>query len=336
MALNRQRPTSRRLTSLATAAGLLGGLALTACSGGPGGGSLQGAGATFPSAIYQRWFADLAGKGEAQVNYQSVGSGAGVRQFNAGTVDFAASDKPLVASEAAAVKRGVVQIPLTAGAIAVAYNHPGCQLRLSQAQLVQIFEGRITNYRQLGCTDQAIRVIFRSDGSGTTYNFTRSLSAFSPSWKAGPGAAKSVQWPTGIGAKGNEGVAASLQQLKGGLGYVEASYVREPLQAAAIQNAAGAFSGPSTAEAAQALASIELGPDLTGSDPNPRAGYPIVTFSWILLYRTGNGAKLPALRKAFGYALTDGAQAEAPALGYVSLPAPVLERARAALATVGS
>ena len=321
---------------------LIGAANLSACSGGSGGGSgsdgrvnLQGAGATFPAPLYQRWFQDLAGQGAARVNYQSVGSGAGVRQFQAGTVDFAASDKPLEAEEAATIKRGVVQLPMTAGAIAVAYNLPGCNLKLSQAQLVGIFEGKISNYQQLGCADQPIKVVFRSDGSGTTYNFTNSLSAFSPAWKTGPGAAKSVKWPTGIGAKGNEGVAASLQQLEGAIGYVEPAYVRGSLQAAAIQNAGGAYAKPSTAEAAQALASIDLGADLTGSNPNPSAGYPIVTFTWILLYKSGNGAKQPGLQKAFGYTLSDAAQAEAPGLGYVSLPAPVLERARQALGTIG-
>ena len=334
-------PLSRSLDPLGTAIGLIGVLALGACGGRPSGGSgdgagstLQGAGATFPAPLYQRWFQELAGKGEARVNYQSVGSGAGVRQFQAGTVDFAASDKPLAADEAASIQRGVVQLPMTGGAIAVAYNHPGCSLRLSQAQLVGIFEGRIRNFKELGCSDLPVKVVVRSDGSGTTYNFTNSLSAFSPSWKAGPGAAKSVQWPTGVGAKGNEGVAASLQQVKGAIGYVESAYVRGTLQAAAIQNAGGAYAKPTTAEAAQALASVELGPDLTGSSPNPKAGYPIVTFTWILLYKSGNGAKLPALQKAFGYTLSDTAQAGAPSLGYVSLPAPVLEKARKALATL--
>jgi phosphate transport system substrate-binding protein len=329
---------SPKITALTATACLLGGLSLSACGAGGGGassGNLQGAGATFPAPLYQRWFQDLASKGEARVNYQSVGSGAGVRQFEAGTVDFAASDKPLEASEAAAIQRGVVQIPMTAGAIAVAYNNPGCSLKLSQAQLVGIFEGKLKNYKELGCADQAIKVVFRSDGSGTTYNFTNSLSAFSPSWKAGPGAAKSVKWPTGIGAKGNEGVAASLQQVKGSIGYVESAYVRGTLQAAAIQNAGGTYAKPSTAEAAKALASIDLGPDLSGSNPNPQAGYPIVTFTWILLYKSGNAAKLPALQKAFGYTLSDAAQAGAAALGYVSLPAPVLAKGRAALTTVG-
>jgi len=320
--------------------GLLAVLALTACGGsGSGGGAssarLQGAGATFPAPIYLRWFQDLASKGEVKVNYQSVGSGAGIRQFEAATVDFAASDKPLSDEDAAGIQRGAVQVPMTAGAIAVAYNNPGCELKLTQQQLVEIFEGKITNYSDLGCRDQAIKVVYRSDGSGTTYNFTQSLSAFSPAWASGPGSGKSIKWPIGLGAKGNEGMAASLQQIKGALGYVESSYVRGDLQAAALQNAGGSYAKPTTKEAAEALGSIDLGPNLTGSNPNPKAGYPIVTFTWILLYKSGNGDKLKSLQQAFNYTLSDAAQANAPALGYVSLPANVLQKARAAVASIG-
>jgi phosphate transport system substrate-binding protein len=296
---------------------LLGVLALTACGGSGGdssGARLQGAGATFPAPIYLRWFQDLAAKGSVKVNYQSVGSGAGIRQFDAATVDFAASDKPLSEADAAAVKR---------------------DLKLSQQQLVSIFEGKITNYSDLGCGDQAIKVVYRSDGSGTTYNFTKSLSAFSPAWASGPGSGKSIKWPTGLGAKGNEGMAASLQQIKGALGYVESSYVRGDLQAAALQNAGGSYAKPTTKEASEALGSIDLGPNLTGSNPNPKAGYPIVTFTWILLYKSGNGDKLKSLQQAFNYTLSDAAQANAPALGYVSLPANVLQKARAAVASIG-
>ena len=320
--------------------GLLAVLALTACGGsGSGGGAssarLQGAGATFPAPIYLRWFQDLASKGEVKVNYQSVGSGAGIRQFEAATVDFAASDKPLSDEDAAGIQRGAVQVPMTAGAIAVAYNNPGCELKLTQQQLVEIFEGKITNYSDLGCRDQAIKVVYRSDGSGTTYNFTQSLSAFSPAWASGPGSGKSIKWPIGLGAKGNEGMAASLQQIKGALGYVESSYVRGDLQAAALQNAGGSYAKPTTKAAAEALGSIDLGPNLTGSNPNPKAGYPIVTFTWILLYKSGNGDKLKSLQQAFNYTLSDAAQANAPALGYVSLPANVLQKARAAVASIG-
>jgi phosphate transport system substrate-binding protein len=330
----------RRLSTCSLAAGIGGALLLSACgapqgSRGPLAGSegpLQGAGASFPASIYQRWFSDLASRENLRVNYQSVGSGAGVRQFQAGTVDFGASDAPLKSEEASRISRGVVQVPLTAGAIAVAYNHPGCSLRLSQAQLVGIFEGKIRNFQDLGCAPLPIQVIVRSDGSGTTYNFTHSLAAFSPGWKDGPGVGKSVNWPTGVGAKGNEGVAATLAQVKGGIGYVEAAYVRGGLQSAAIQNRSGAYASPDAASAGAALATIDLGPELTGSDPNPSAGYPIVTFTWVLLYKQGNGAKLPALQKAFGYTLSESAQAQAPKLGYISLPTPVLARARTALA----
>ncbi|QPN71332.1 phosphate ABC transporter substrate-binding protein PstS [Synechococcus sp. CBW1108] len=328
-----------RFGSRAMVGAALGLVGLSGCGVSPGGGTnqiLQAAGASFPAGLYQRWFADLAARERIRVNYQSVGSGAGVRQFEAGTVDFAASDKPLDAREAASIQRGVVQLPLTAGAIAVAYNLPGCSLKLSQAQLVQIFEGKITNFQELGCANQPIQVVVRSDGSGTTYNFTNSLAAFSPSWKNGPGVGKSVNWPTGVGAKGNEGVAASMLQTKGSIGYVEAAYVRGVLQAAAIANRSGSFALPDAAAASQALATIDLGADLTGSDPNPSAGYPIVTFTWVLLYKTGNGAKLAALQRTINYALSDGAQRQAPGLGYIPLPAGVVTKAKAALAGVGA
>jgi phosphate transport system substrate-binding protein len=236
--------------------------------------------------------------------------------------------------EIAKVARGVVQIPMTAGAIAVAYQHKGCVLKLSQPQLVAIFQGRITNYNQLGCAAKPIKVVVRSDGSGTTANFTAHLSAIDPTWKQQVGSGKNVNWPVGTAAKGNEGVAAQLNQLDGGLGYVEAAFVKPPLQAAALTNAAGTTLKPTPESEQEALSSIDLGPDLTGSDPNPRTGYPIVTFSWILLYKSGNGAKQQSLLKVFNYTLSEPAQAMAGQLGFISLPAPVLEKGKAALATV--
>jgi phosphate transport system substrate-binding protein len=177
-------------------------------------------------------------------------------------------------------------------------------------------------------------VVFRSDGSGTTANFTAHLAAISPAWKGAVGAGKTVKWPTGIGAKGNEGVAAQLQQVEGAIGYVEEAFVKEPLQAAALTNASGQLAKPSLANGQEALASIDLGPDLIGSNPNPAKGYPIVTFSWILLYKGGNGAKHDALNKVFSYTLSEPAQAMAPGLGFISLPADVVAKAKVALATV--
>jgi len=286
-----------------------------------------------PLPIYQRWFQELAGQG-VRVNYQSVGSGAGVRQFISRTVDFGASDVPMKPEEIAKVPQGVVQIPMTAGAIAVAYQHKGCDLKLSQAQLVGVFQGKITNYSQLGCAAKPIKVVVRADGSGTTANFTAHLAAIDPAWKQQVGAGKNVNWPVGTAAKGNEGVAGQLNQLDGGMGYVEAAFVKSPLQAAALTNASGQTVKPTPESEQQALASIDLGPELTGSNPNPKQGYPIVTFSWILLYKSGNAAKHDTLNKVFGYTLSEAAQAMAGDLGFISLPAPVLEKGRAALATI--
>ena len=314
-------------------AGVSAGLTITACSTGGGGeqsqGRLSAAGASFPAAIYQRWFQGLSSQG-VNVNYQSVGSGAGVRQFTAETVDFGASDKPMKPEAIAKVSRGVVQIPMTAGAIAVAYNNPGCELSLTQKQLAGIFLGQIKNYSELGCADKAINVVHRSDGSGTTYNFTKHLEAISPEWKKDVGADKSVKWPTGVGAKGNEGVSAQLSQIAGGIGYVELAYVKGDLQAAALQNASGAKVKPTNATASEALASIDLGPDLIGGNPNPKGGYPIVTFTWVLAYETRNGDKTALLKQTFNYMLSDEAQSQAPDLGYVSLPPEVVSQAKAA------
>lgn len=296
--------------------------------------TLQGSGASFPAPIYQHWFSHLAANNAIQVNYQSVGSSAGVRQLIANTVDFAASDTLVSSKDRQAIKRGVLEIPLTAGAIAIAYNLPGCQLKLSQSQLASIFLGTIQNYKELGCSDQAIKVVHRSDSSGTTYNFTHSLTAFSKAWKQGPGHGKSVRWPTGIGAKGNEGIAATVSQLNGALGYVEASYVRGNLQAAAIANRSGHYAKPEPLAAETALASIAMTSDLTGSEPNPAVGYPLVTFTWGLFYQRGNGAKQQALLKTFTYILSDAAQTQAPGLGFISLPQPVLKQARQALTTI--
>jgi len=330
----RRTTTSRVLIGLA---GVAAGLSLASCSVGGGNGpagNLAGAGASFPAAIYQRWFQELAGQG-VRVNYQSVGSGAGVRQFTAGTVDFGASDAPMKEDEIAKVSRGVLQIPMTAGAIAVAYNNPGCDLKLSQQQLAEIFLGKITNYSQLGCADRKITVVHRSDGSGTTYNFTKHLAAISEAWKNGPGTSKTVAWPTGVGAKGNEGVAAQLNQVEGGLGYVEAAYAKGKLQAAALTNGSGQVVKPSSESESEALGSIDLGPNLIGGNPNPMKGYPIVTFTWILAYQNGNGAKAELLRKAFNFMLSEQAQAQAPQLGYVTMPAAVIEQSKAAVAKIG-
>jgi phosphate transport system substrate-binding protein len=309
-------------------------LAPAAAFAGP---AINGAGASFPAPIYQRWFQDYASASGNRVNYQSVGSGAGIRQFVAGTVDFGASDEPIKAKEAAKVKRGVIQIPMVGGTIAIAYNKPGCKLKLTQKQAVDIFSGRIKDWKQVGCAAGKMQVVYRSDGSGTTYAFTNSLDAFG-GWA--PGVGKSVSWPTGIGAKGNEGVAGQVKNTPGAIGYVNTGFVRpNKLQAAVLQNKAGKFVGPSAVTGAAALNGIKLDPaTLAGDDPNPAGAqaYPIATLTWILAYKSGYApGKAQAVRDAINYALSSKAQSLADDLGYVPLAGSILNKSRIKVNQIG-
>ena len=299
--------------------------------------AINGAGATFPAPIYQRWFQDYANASGDRVNYQSVGSGAGIRQFVAGTVDFGASDEPIKAKEAAKVKRGVVQIPMVGGTIAVAYNKPGCKLKLTQKQVVHIFMGHIKDWKEVGCAAGKMVTVHRSDGSGTTYAFTNSLDAFG-GWK--PGVGKSVNWPVGVGAKGNEGVSGTIKNTPGAIGYVNTGFVRpNKLQAAVLQNKAGNFVGPSAVTGAAALNGIKIDPVmLAGEDPNPAGAraYPISTLTWILAYKSGYApGRASAVREALTYALSGKAQGLADDLGYVPLSGSILNKARLKVKQVG-
>ena len=301
---------------------------------------LNGAGATFPAPFYQRAFAGLASKG-VQVNYQSVGSGAGVRQFLAGTVDFGATDEPLKASDfskGAAGKRGVVQFPAVGGTIAVAFNKADCKsLKLTQTQVADIFLGKITSWDQLKCGKGKLTVAHRSDGSGTTFAFTNSLSAFSSEWKSKVGEGKSVKWPVGVGGKGNEGVAGVINNTPGSIGYLNQSFVKGNIKAAALQNKAGKYVMPTLAGGAAALNNIKLDGNLAGEDPNPAGApsYPISTLTWILAYQNDNGPKAGSIRKAMLYLLGPG-QNVADELGYVPLKGSILKQAKAAVAKIGA
>ena len=250
---------------------------------------LNGAGASFPAKIYQRWFADLAKAGGPQVNYQAVGSGSGRKAFIDQTVNFGASDDPMKKKDMAKVKRGVVQIPMVGGTIAFGYNKPGCDLKLTQEQAVRVAMGMIKNWKELGCQPGTITWVHRSDGSGTTKAFTNSMKAFSSTWTLGTG--KSVKWPSGVGAKGNSGVAGLIQNREGAIGYVNQSYIKGKVVAAALQNKSGEFLKPSVAAGARALNGIQLDKDLAGKNPNPTAkgAYPIATLTWVLAYEKGNG-----------------------------------------------
>ena len=274
----------RKSFSALLLAGLVGGTAAQAAV------RLAGAGATFPDAIYQRWFSMLAKSG-IKVNYQAIGSGGGRKAFINETVAFGASDDAISEKDIKSVKRGVVQIPTVGGTIAVAYNKPGCTLKLTQKQVVSIFMGSIKNWKQLGCADGNITVVHRSDGSGTTAAFTESLQSFSKEWTIGNG--KSVNWKVGVGGKGNDGVAGTLTTTQGSIGYVNQAFVKGALKAAAVQNKAGQFVLPNATSGAKALAGIKLDKNLAGVDPNPSASgaYPIATLTYILFYAKGNGSK---------------------------------------------
>lgn len=298
--------------------------------------TLNGAGASFPAKIYQRWFSDLARSGGPKVNYQSVGSGSGRKALIDQTVNFGASDDPMKASDMAKVSRGVVQIPMVGGTIAFGYNKPGCNLKLTQEQAVRVAMGKIKDWKEVGCKPGKMLWVHRSDGSGTTAAFTKSMQAFSKTWTLGTG--KSVKWPAGIGAKGNSGVAAVIKRTDGAIGYVNQSYIQGNVVAAALQNKSGQFLKPSVDAGARALNGISLDANLAGTNPNPSASgaYPIASLTWVLAYKTGNGANAAAIKKAFNYMLSPSAQNTAPSLGFVPLKGAILNKAKAAVNKIGN
>ena len=304
---------------------------LTAVSPAMAGSRLSGAGASFPSKIYTRWFSDLARSGGPKVNYQAVGSGSGRKAFIDQTVNFGASDDPMKDKDIAKVTRGLVQIPMVGGTIAFGYNNPDCDLKLTQQQAVEVAMGMIDNWKELGCDDQKLTWAHRSDGSGTTKAFTNSMEAFSPTWTLGTG--KSVAWVKGVGGKGNAGVAGVIKNTPGAIGYVNQSYIDDTVRAAALQNLNGEFLKPSVEAGAKALNGIELDENLAGTNPNPTAkgAYPIATLTWILAYEEGNGRNTKAIKTSLSTLLSDQYQDKAPSLGFVPLKGDILDKARAAV-----
>lgn len=302
--------------------------------------NLVGAGATFPAPLYQRWFSDISGGTKnLQIDYQSVGSGAGVERFVQGLVQFGASDVAMKDDEISKVANGVLMLPMTAGSIVLAYNVPDlAELKLSQQNLVDIFSGKITNWNDpalatdnpgITLPDLPIQVVYRSDGSGTTGVFTKNLSAMSEEWKNSIGEGKTVQWPVGIGAKGNDGVTAQINQTPGAIGYVEYGYAKTAnLKMADLQNKAGNFVKPTDAAAAKTLEAVELPEDLRAFITNPDGAdsYPIVTYSWVLAYQKYDNPEVAkSVEAMIQYGLTEG-QKISPELGYVPLPAAVVKK----------
>ena len=337
-----------RLVALASAAALLaacssdarkGSDSSSASASSSGSVALTGAGATFPYPIYSKWFADYAAKTGVKINYQSIGSGGGIRQLSEQTVDFGASDSPMSDAEMAKAKGGaILHFPTVLGAVALIYNLPELKqpLKLDGPTLADIYLGTIKKWNDgriaalnpgVALPNADILVVHRSDGSGTSYIFTDYLSVVSPAWKGGPGKGKEVQWPTGLGAKGNEGVAGQVRQSVGAIGYAELAYAKQnKIATALVKNASGAMVAPTiesaTAAAAGAAATLPAGTDYRVSIVNAKGSgaYPIASFTWILVYQNQPDAtKGKKLVDFLTWALTDG-QSQASALDYAPIP----------------
>lgn len=297
--------------------------------------SLNGAGATFPYPLYSKWMSDYNRQNpNIRINYQSIGSGGGIRQIMAGTVDFGATDAPMTEDEAKKAPAPLAHIPATIGAVAVAYNLPGGppELKLTGEALVDIYLGNVKTWNDPkiaesnpGATLPAtnISVIYRTDGSGTTAVFTEYLAAVNSVWKDKVGVGKSVKWPVGLGAKGNEGVTGQVKTTPGSLGYIELAYaLQNKLPVAAIKNKAGQFVKPELAAISAAAEGVELGKDLTASLVNAEGAgaYPIASYSYILVYENSKEPRNASeLAKFLWWAVHDG-QASAEALHYAKLP----------------
>jgi phosphate transport system substrate-binding protein len=320
-------------------------LTMTACNAKSGGGSEQvsllGAGSTFIYPVMSRWTHSFSQQhSNVQINYQSIGSGGGIQQVKAGTVDFGASDAPLADKDLAAMKP-VLQFPESAGPVCITYNLPGLgkPLQLSGEEIAGIFLGSITSWRDpkiaaenpsVKLPDTRILVAHRTEGSGTTAAFTTYLSAVSPEWKSKVGQGNAVSWPVGVGGKGSEGVTASVKESAGGIGYVELTYAQEnKLPIANVKNQAGRYIAPSLDSTTAAIAAFatQLASDVRTPIVNPPASapdaYPISTLTFLIIPKDGaDPAKRAALKQFAQYIVTTG-QPAAGELNYAPLPSGV-------------
>jgi len=314
---------------------------------------LNGAGATFPNIVYQNWMITYNQKFDnVELNYQSIGSGGGIRQFSDKTVDFGGSDAPMTDSAIAAIQGNVLHIPTVLGAVVPTYNVPGVtgNLRFTPALLADIFHGKVTRWNDarmaavnpgIALPASDILVVHRSDGSGTTFVWTDYLSKVSSEWLRRVGRGTSVRWPVGLGGRGNEGVAATVRQTPGAIGYVELGYaIINKMAVGQVQNRSGNFITPSlasvTAAAAGAMSDMGPGTDFRVSitDPAGADAYPVASFTWLLVRKTyPDASKARELLKFVWWALTDG-QAKAAPLGYAPLPKEMLPWIEARLRTV--
>ncbi|MEM1059198.1 MAG: phosphate ABC transporter substrate-binding protein PstS [Verrucomicrobiota bacterium] len=300
-------------------------------------------GATFPAILYEKWFEVYNEQNPGvEFTYVAKGSGVGVRHFTQNLVAFGTSDAAMSDEEIAKVPQGVVMLPMTAGSVVLAYNLSGVEeLKLSRENLVAIFMGEITRWDDPKLTEDnpglpaiPITVVRREGSSGTTFALTQHFSAVSEKWKEKVGAGKSVQWPVGVPARGNRGVAEALEENKGSIGYVEYGYALEQkMSTARLENKAGNYISPTIASEQAALANIQLPENLRAFDPDPAGAdsYPIVTFTWWLCYAKYDDPKTAEAVKKLARWAVDRGQAYAEELGYIPLPTEVRVKVKAAL-----
>jgi phosphate transport system substrate-binding protein len=312
---------------------------------------ITGAGATFPTPVYQKWFNEYQkAHSSVQVNYQSIGSGGGIQQLTAGTVDFGASDMPMTDEQISKLKVKPLHFPTVLGAVVPTYNLPAVkeEIKFSGPTLAGIFLGTITkwNDKALAADNPGVKlpnddifVVHRSDGSGTTFVWTDYLSKVSPEWKSKVGANTSVSWPTGLGGKGNEGVTGTVKQTPNSLGYVELIYaVQNKLPYGAVKNAAGSWVKASLESVSEAAASAaqNMPADFRVSITNApgKNAYPIASFTWLLVpTQISDASKANAIKAFLQWMLTDG-QKIAPTLDYAPLPKEVVAKETKQIAEV--
>ena len=312
--------------------------------------TVNGAGATFPNPMYQKWFSEYhKAHPDIQFNYQSIGSGGGIRQVLAQTVDFGASDGPMTDEQLSQAKTKILHIPTVMGAVVPAYNVPGVsgELKFTPEALAGIFLGKITTWNDpaiakanpgVSLPNQSIIVVHRSDGSGTTYIFTDYLSKVSSEWQNGPGKGTSVKWPVGLGGKGNEGVAGMIRQMQGGIGYIELIYaVQNKIDYGSVKNAGGAFVKASLESVTAAAASVKSMPaDFRVSITNApgKDAYPISSFTWLLIPEKSKEAAKGKILADFLTWMVDDGQKMTAELTYAPLPGSVAEKVKGTIKLV--
>lgn len=308
--------------------------------------TLSGAGATFPQPLYEKYIREMRkAHPDIKINYQSIGSGGGVKQTIAGTVDFGASDAAMTDGEIAKVRGGVIMVPTAGGAVSVAYNLPGVKnLKLSNTVLSGIFTGKITTWNDpqiakdnkgASLPSSAIKPVVRADGSGTAFIFTNHVSAISPEFKAAVGASKEPKWSSSfLKGKGNPGVAGLVKQTPGSIGFVEYEFaLKSGLSSALVQNGSKQYVAPSLKAANQALADVRFPENFRAFDVNSAQGYPIVGLTWLLVPKTQKDpAKAKAIKTMVKWMLTSGQQFNDD-LNYTSIPSSVAQRAIDAVET---